>query len=230
VTIYPTLLEADLSTPATPVELPDFTALFPLTAERQPDAPWLLTPRTALDLWTALTLIRDQAEDDAELLGDVQLNVHVFTNHGVFERLPRMTWDQHRTWRTNFATASGHLAEDLQTGNWPVPTCSAEEMALHLALDELGPTLPYDMGNVRSYDLTEEQARLLPAHRDDYDWDTCADMLLGDTDILMLFNEDSIALADPANPANQSLGIGDLRPVAWFTPFASATRHRIYLS
>ncbi|MFC1443057.1 hypothetical protein ABUW04_32925 [Streptacidiphilus sp. N1-10] len=220
-----------MSTPATPVELPDFTTLFPLLGEHQPEAPWLLTPRTALDLWTALTLIHDQAEDDAELLGDVQLTVHVFTNHGVFERLPRLTWDQGRTWRTNFATASGHLANDLETGNWPVPTCSAEEMALHLALDELGRTLPHDLGpHLRSYDLTEEQARLLPTHQDDYDWDTCADMLLEDTDILMLFNEDNTALADPANSANQSLGIGDLRPTAWFTPFANATRHRAYLS
>ncbi|MBC3844435.1 hypothetical protein GXW82_42820 [Streptacidiphilus sp. 4-A2] len=68
----------------------------------------------------------------------------------------------------------------------------------------------------------------MPSHRNDYDWGGCADMLLEDTDVLLLFDTELESIADPQLPANQDLGIGDLRPATWFTPFHSATRNRDY--
>jgi hypothetical protein len=35
----------------------------------------------------------------------------------------------------------------------------------------------------------------------------------------MLFDPKLSGVADPQDPANQSMGVGDLRAAAWFAPF-----------
>ncbi|MFE7594890.1 MULTISPECIES: hypothetical protein [unclassified Kitasatospora] len=58
----------------------------------------------------------------------------------------------------------------------------------------------------------------MPHHGDDYDWDACVDLLFQGTDILMLFSAHLDGIEDPDDMANQAMGIGDMRPAAWFTP------------
>lgn len=96
-------------------------------------------PRTAYLLHTALTLLADQAYDDALRLGDQFLPDTDSTGWQVFGRLPRSPG------RPPMAATHGtrlrRPGEDLAQGGWPEPTCSAEEMALHLAIEN-APELP----------------------------------------------------------------------------------------
>ncbi|MBV6695724.1 hypothetical protein KV557_01125 [Kitasatospora aureofaciens] len=45
--------------------------------------------------------------------------------------------------------------------------------------------------------------------------------LFQDTDILMLFIPYLDCTEDPDDTANQAMGIGDMRPAAWFEPFGN---------
>lgn len=37
-------------------------------------------------------------------------------------------------WRRRFARAADDLASDLERGQWPEPTCTAEGLVLHLSI------------------------------------------------------------------------------------------------
>lgn len=202
-------------------ELPDMAVLFPVKTcacggqdLECEECDFQLTPRTADLLHTALSILADEAYEDADQLGDRALAAG---QHGgdweVFTRLPQLTWRCGRDWRRNMARAFDNLAEDLEHGRWPQPTCTAEEMALHLALEEAP-------GHLDEVDDNEDHRhRQLPVHNDDYDWDACADVLFQDGDVVMLFNPAFDGIEDPDNDVNQAAGIGDLRPDAWFEPF-----------
>ncbi|MFE6052878.1 hypothetical protein ACFQ6N_19145 [Kitasatospora sp. NPDC056446] len=194
-------------------KLPDYADLFPLTSasDDEEDEHWQLTPRTAAILHSALSVLADQAYDDADELGDGVVRTGEDGTWGVFGRLPRLTWKQDHQWRRAFARACDDLSNDLEAGQQPEPTCPAEEMALHLALADAPSTREL------LEDLPKHQA--LPHHADDYDWDACTDLLFQDTDILMLFSPRLDGIEDPDDTANQAMGIGDMRPAAWFKPF-----------
>jgi hypothetical protein len=134
-----------------------------------------------------------------------------------FDRLPRLTHRQDGPWRRQIARACEDLAADLAQGRWPEPTCTAEELVLHLAIKDAPGYLESAEENSGTRHFT------LPEHRDDYDWRGCSDLLVQDGDVLMLYDArlDGIESSDEA--INQHLGMGDLRPAAWFTPFANTT-------
>ncbi|MFD5620075.1 hypothetical protein [Streptomyces yangpuensis] len=186
------------------VRTPDFAALFdprnhPRTAAgRHAGKPrWQLTPRTADLLHTALTVLADQAYDDAQYLADRLLPDAGPASLEVFDRLPPLTWTADHRWRRRMARAFDDLAGDLVDGHWPAPSCTAEEMALHLAVQDVP---------VHLDDLCEDDDHhTLPRHRDDYD---LSHPLFRNEDVLMLFH------ADLTGPA----GLGR---AAWFTPFDS---------
>ncbi|WP_052757780.1 hypothetical protein [Streptomyces yangpuensis] len=194
--------------PAPAFRTPDFAALFaprdhPYTAAgtgtaagRHPGTHrWQLTPRTADLLHTALLVLADQAYDDAQYLADRLLPDAGPASLEVFDRLPPLTWSADHRWRRRMARAFDDLAGDLAGGHWPEPSCTAEEMALHLAVQDVP---------VHLEDLCEEDDHhTLPHHRDDYD---LSHPLLRNEDVLMLFRSD---LTGPA-------GLGR---AAWFTPF-----------
>ncbi|MET8626309.1 hypothetical protein ABZW30_21570 [Kitasatospora sp. NPDC004669] len=210
-------------------ELPDFAALFPAEPPHCEDPEcederclWQLTPRTADLLYTALSLLADEAYDDAEELGDGRL---VPDEHegswGVFPRLPKLTFASDLQWRRRFARAADDLADDLERGHWPRPTCTAEELALHLAIDDAGDSAD-ELGD--DSDGTGHGTRsTLPVHRDDYDFGACTDMFFQDTDVLMLYSSRFDGIEDPDGDANRQLGVGDLRAQAWFEPFGNVT-------
>ncbi|MEP7023384.1 MAG: hypothetical protein ABJB47_06130 [Actinomycetota bacterium] len=94
----------------------------------------------------------------------------------------------------------------------------AEELALHLAVDEDAPAAL----EMHHDGFTEEHATL-PTHRDDLDWDACADSLFQDSDIMLLYNPGLDGTEDPDAELNRTHGIGDMRPGNWFVPFLNVT-------
>ncbi|MGH3519241.1 MAG: hypothetical protein ACRDQ7_17850 [Haloechinothrix sp.] len=110
------------------------------------------------------------------------------------------------------------LAKDLRAGQWPRPTCPAEEMALHLVLQAAPDAVADGWGAVASL------LPSLPEHPDDFDWDMLSEVLFQDHDILELFTPSLDGAEDPASDHNKTLGIGDYRPQAWFTTFQNMSR------
>ncbi|MFJ6784160.1 hypothetical protein [Streptomyces yangpuensis] len=184
------------------VRTPDFAALFAprdhprRAAGRYPATQrWQLTPRTADLLHTALAVLADQAYDDAQYLEDRLLPDTGPGPLDVFDRLPPLTRTADHRWRRRMARAFDDLADDLADGHWPHPSCTAEEMALHLAVQDV----PAHLDDLRE----DDDHHTLPQHRDDYD---LSHPLFRNEDVLMLFHTD---LTGPA-------GLGR---AAWFTPF-----------
>ncbi|WP_405458724.1 hypothetical protein OG786_16575 [Streptomyces sp. NBC_00101] len=223
-------------------EQPDFAALFEvgdgycedLECEEE-RCQWQLTPRTAAALHGALRLLADRARGEAEALGDRPLAPGgIGERAGVFIRLPKVTFRENAAWRRRFVRAIEDIAGDLADGWWPEPTCTAEEVALHLAVVDArvvheawtatGTAGSTAAGPDDDCDgVTDDPGGVLPAHRDDYDFDACVEAFFQDTDVLMLYDAGLDGVEDPEGEANLRLGIGDLRPTAWFEPFLNVT-------
>ncbi|MFE9845260.1 hypothetical protein [Streptomyces goshikiensis] len=182
--------------PAESVGTPDFAALFALRdrprtgGQRHSEELRQLTPRTADLLHTALAVLADQAYDDVQDLADRFLYGFAPAAAEVFDRLPPCTWQTSHRWRRRMARAFDDLAGDLVQGLPPTPSCPAEEMALHLAVEDVPGHL---------IDLWEEdEHHSLPHHQGDYDYSH------------LPFRN----LYDPFS------GVGEVhRPAIWFTPF-----------
>lgn len=203
------------ATPSTRKKTPDFAALF-ATKVLHCDDPecedercqWQLTPRTADILYTELCLLADQVYEDSEELGDRPVVPDEHDGQwGVFAYLPKLTFAADLQWRRRFARAADDLAGDLECGQWPEPTCTAEELALHLAIRDAG-----DRGD--EGDDAGDHGRL-PTYRDDYDFDMCSEVFFQDTDVLMLYNSRFDGIEDPDGETNQHMAIGGLRVAAW---------------
>jgi hypothetical protein len=191
-----------------PESLPDFAALFPAVDD---DHAWHLTPRTASVLYTALCTLADEAYDDVEEHADQPVPGPDAGDWSVLPRLPRITWRQDTAWRRDLARAADDLATDLEHGQWPNPRCTAEEMLLHLAIQ--------DAEAIADDDIDDEGRQELPEYDGDYDWDLCSEMLFQDHDVLLLEEGWADGVEDPDSQLNQKFRIGDLRPANWFQPF-----------
>lgn len=199
---------------------PDFAALFPVgecdcppgSDDECEDCDWNLTPRTAEVLRASLLQLAEDAYDAADDLGDSPVRSDDDTG-GPFTRLPRMTYSLDSTWRRGIARACDDLAGDIQQGNWPEPTCAAEEIVLHLAIDDapdhLAPLAP--------------QHDALPRYDDDYDWDACKDLLFQDHDILWLYDSRLAAVHELSNPAPDEGKDPSSKALSWFSPFGNVT-------
>lgn len=201
---------------------PDFAALFAVRecGCRQQDCEicegWQLTPRTADVLYTALEIMADQAFEDIEEHGSEPVGREDVGDWLLFDRLPRLTWNQDSGWRRQVARACDDLARDLACGDWPMPRNNAEEIVLHLAIED-GPDRLAE-----KEDAGIEEHGVFPQHGDDYDWDLCSEVLFQDHDVLMLYDESLDGIEDPGSDANVYLRMGDLRPGAWFEYFNNA--------
>ncbi len=198
---------------------PDFAVLFPVRecGCGQEDCEicegWQLSPRTADLLHTALEIMAGQAFDDIEEHGSEPVEREDAGEWLLFDRLPRITWNQDAGWRRQVARACDDLADDLARGDWPTPRNNAEEIVLHLAIED-GP----DCLQERE-DVEDEEHGTLPRHADDYDWGMCSEVLFQDHDVLMLYDGSLDGIEDPGSDANEYLSMGDLRPGAWFDYF-----------
>ena len=149
---------------------PDFAALF-LVREcncAREDCEicqsWQLTPRTADLLHMALEIMADQAFDDIEEHGSEPVEREDGGDWLLFERLPRITWNQDANWRRHVARACDDLAGDLACGDWPLPQNVGGSIVLHLAIED-GPDCLEE-----KEDAGDEEHDALPRHGDDYDW------------------------------------------------------------
>jgi hypothetical protein len=206
---------------------PDFAALFPARScdvdhadEDEVDdceicGDWQLSPRTVDMLYTALENLSDEAYDDADDHGDELVpSKNDADDWSLFDRLPGVTRRMNAEWRRQFGRACEDLAQDLEAGQWPQLRCTAEEMAMHLAIQDAPTYLEM------SQDSGDKRHESLPEHRDDYDWHMCSQVFFEDHDVLMLYDASMDGFEDPGDDLNREYGVGDLRPVAWFKPFA----------
>lgn len=193
---------------------PDFATLFPVCrcGDESCDecAAFQLTPRTALALWSTVTVASDSAYDDVEQHGDEP--VQSTGDWDLFDQYPRITHSQNAVWRRQAARAFDDLAYDLSSGDWPRPTCIGEEMALQHALRFL------EDGGLELM-VSADELSALPDHPDDLIWEACREGLCQDSDVLLLFDDEHDGVEDPASEENRKIGMGDYRPGAWFGTF-----------
>jgi len=153
----------------------DFGALFPTLEHDE----WQLTPRTASILDAALSLLGDHAYDDIEMNGGAAVDGEEKDGEekwAVFCSLAPSTWQQDVDWRRRVARACDDLAGDIESGRLPVPRCDAEAVMMRLAIGEAQQWLT----ELDEDELDEDEPaqESLPDHRDDYNWDGCAAVLL----------------------------------------------------
>lgn len=174
-------------------DVPDFAALYS-------DSP--LTPRSAAKIWAMAEIIYD---DFHHGVGDEIL--------AALPPIARLHADERfeSAFASRFAIVAKRIAEGLP---WleSIASCTADEMAVHVILamvDEVN-----DMAN-------PSWIEQLPASEDDDQIDWLDDLLLQDTDVLMLYSPALDGIEDPDSPVNQLLGCALLHPNDWFKPFAN---------
>lgn len=170
------------------------------------------TPRTLRLLEAAFEILADRAYDAIEMIGDSRVDLgpnDVF----VFSDLPVLTWGASAQWRRLMARCFDDLADDIAAGRWPQPTCTGEEMAVHLALAEASSMAEDEP------ELVAELVKGVPAEPNDYDWGLCMDVFLEDTDVLFLYEPWSQGIEDPDHSIGRFLGVANLEAENWFKPF-----------
>src|ERR1017187_2640121 len=125
----------------------------------------------------------------------------------------QLTPNQDSGWRRQVARACDDLGNDLVCGDWPMPRNNAEEIVLHLAIED-GPDCLEEREDVK-----DQEHDALPRYGDDYDWGMCSEVLFQDHDVLMLYDQSLDGIEDPGSDANEYLRMGDMRPGAWFGYF-----------
>jgi len=180
--------------------------------DEEEDTPdWQLAGRTAAVLRLALQELSDQAWQEVSALDSEVLKPRAA---GLFARLPRITFHQARPWRRQMARCFDDLAADIEAGQWPLPRCTGEEMALHLAIAQ-AKRLPRDRPHRVAQAVADH-----PRHADDFDWEGCSNLLFEDHDVLMLFDDALDGIEDSGNELNQHMGMANLAAADWFEPFA----------
>jgi hypothetical protein len=158
-----------------------------------------LTPRQRRAVATTATMLADRAYDDIDTLGEQR--IQEMMAQSLLSELPPCTWDHNTRRRRQMARAFDDLAADARCGADPQPTCTGEEMALHIVLvTAAGQHLDGELDHL----LNE-----IPAHPNDNDWISPMDFLFEDYDVLTLFD---------AAPDHIGGGI-NLEPHAWFLAF-----------
>ncbi|MBZ6471836.1 sel1 repeat family protein [Streptomyces griseocarneus] len=180
--------------------------------DEEEEEEWEPAPRTLRVLEAAFDMLADRAYDALEEIGDARVDLR--DNYAeVFSTMPVVTWGQNTEWRRQMARCFDDLAGDIRAGNWPLPNCTGEEMAMHLALEYASVMVVEDPEVVTS--LVEG----LPEDPEDYDWDFCMAMFLEDTDVLFLYEPWADGIADPDHHLNQFADIVNLQADDWFDPF-----------
>jgi hypothetical protein len=131
--------------------------------------PVTLTPRTAAVLGQALAVLADEAYDLAYRTGMCRDGVL-----GPLGAVPACVANQDEWFLRRYARAFDDLSSDLEVGRHPTPTCTAEEIALDLAIQD-AERLHHDED-----ELIAGLEAELPASRSD-----CAGMSHGETVAIM---------------------------------------------
>jgi len=130
-----------------------------------------LTPRTAAVLSHSLSLLADEIYDQ----------IYRSRGRGGWEAgplgavLPCFA-GQDEWFLRRYARAFDDLNADLEVGRHPTPTCTAEEVALDLAIQDA------ERIHQDEVELVTDLEAELPGSRYDYDWDTLQEVLFQDKD------------------------------------------------
>lgn len=127
--------------------------------------------------------------------------------------LQRAGDDAAADWLGRFLATLDTIAARIRVGEIPIPRCTAEEMALHVALmcatDHIAEDLEYD----------ETYWSLPDGGRNDTDIDQAADMWFEDHDVLMLFDRGLDGIEDVDGDLDDTMGLTNLHPRDWFVAF-----------
>ncbi|MER5524476.1 hypothetical protein ABT075_07640 [Streptomyces sp. NPDC002677] len=193
-----------------PPEAPESEALD--EDEWDEDREWGPTARTLRVLEATLEIAADMAYDVLEEIGDRPVDLR--DNYAyIFSHMPVHTWRQDARWRRQLVRCFDDLARDIRAGKRPVPTCTGEEMALHMAVDHASSMVVDDPELVTSF--VED----VPPHHDDWDWGVCLDAFLEDTDVLFLYEPWAQGIEDSDHHLNSFMGFANLEVEDWFVPF-----------
>jgi hypothetical protein len=171
-----------------------------------------LTARQAMALAVQTEIWAHMARDQGTDLGDRELDL---TDSCIAEELPRVA-QRHLAdpvWAVQLMHAFHLITARLKAGEIPYPRCTAEEMALHIALTVTDELVGDDaMEPHEAYDT-------LPVEADDTDFELLRDVLFEDHDVLMLSDLELDGIEN--DPVAEELGMVSLHPRDWFRPFRS---------
>jgi hypothetical protein len=187
--------------------IPPFTALFfPSEASTCPCRD-LVTPRNAARLWAAPAQLADVL--DAQLT-DVTSRLPL--SHSEWGRLPWVVGNAPADWFGGLIDAIFSLGDDAASGRCPVPRCTAEEMALHLILEDITASRDPDL-----LDLASTACAGLPVLDWDNRWDIVAAALFPDPHVRTLIADGFGGIDDDYELVAET-GIVRLAVSRWFEP------------
>lgn len=166
-----------------------------------------LTPRNALLLYFTAQVMFDTwsaSIKDGTLASEV------------IDYLPPVCQNSSAEFLTRFTQCFADYAKNLAEGKGVEPSCTGEELALHLMLDQLESELA-EYEDVSDWIGLDDCDELFPAHFLDGDISMLRDCLFEDHDVLMLYDMALDGLED--SEVTQTLGAVNLHPSKWFLPF-----------
>jgi hypothetical protein len=176
-------------------DAPDFARLY-----ADPGSP--LSPRMASWLWATAVMLADTYEEG---------RWHLLTRS--LPPVGRRLADE--VWMERFVSCFDALArrfEARQVDATQIATCTAEEMALHLVIEEAEGT---------AGDGSLDTDLSLPADPDrDQDFGAVRELLFRDDDVLLLFDGSFDGIEAPDSTLAEHRLFANLHPRSWFLPFA----------
>lgn len=194
--------------------IPEFHKLYPHASQAD------LSPRNAMALWVVATEMYDFANSDIDEICDGGTPIK---ESFVLGGLPPICRNADKVWLQRFAQCFKDMAEKLQKGLVPYPTCTGEEVALHLALTVLEDDSSCATGRKANLDTISMDAALAEAYETcgrsatDLDVHYLREILFEDWDYQYLYNMEDDGIED--SEVGAMLGIGNLTPKKWFLPF-----------
>lgn len=172
-----------------------------------------LAPRNRFILWLALW---NMSTDLDEL-------VVSWDDHDSIVRrdMPELVRSQSREWWREMFRSVGRLGEAARRGALDelVPRTPAEEALISLATRSDYTDWAEDLMNDMELRHVYEA---LPVCEEDGEWHEVLGDLTGDVDVQILWTPRLAHHADPEDPTNKDLGIGDYRPKSWHRLFDRA--------
>jgi hypothetical protein len=169
----------------------------------------VLTPRNAAHLWSAATSLADLLDTDLDAV-----RAHGPLTDNEWGRLPWVVSPAAGLdWYGQFVDTVVTLGDDLAAGRCPVPRCTAEEVALHLILEDV--TEPADPA------LPERIARTcrgLPVREWDGRWETVAAALFPYPKVRRLIADGFGGITDDYELVAET-GLVRLAVYRWFEAF-----------
>eukprot|EP00873_Tetraselmis_striata_P023375 jgi/Tetstr1/443639/TSEL_031637.t1 len=118
-------------------------------------------------------------------------------------------------WTEQMAQGAARMAARLEKGICsPLPNCTAEEVLLRSALEDLAET----MFDIDIYYPEDEQPSEIPSSKFDYDLDPIRELVIEDEDVSVLF-QPNCDIGHVNDPVLLMMAAANLHPAEWFKPF-----------